>query len=470
MKLASFFKLPHIAPGPSNRMRNDAAAAPSQRSDLPAVVAASAPHAAALESACKHRASMAGDTFFKAMDNAAAITLPQDRAMLQQQLQCGLESAMKAICDAALCRQSAEMLRMGFEQHGAARGLQRPRKAGHQDAAQARLLEVTSHAIADLNSIAGTWRMLPPAQRDGLADARFHVESLAKGLALQALALVSPQASNPLPNDIGGMSNEQLRSCLRESVEGLRPEARGVVFAISTSLAELLGDMSIRCAPVDEMGFRPGTYYLPTGDTEAAGRWADDAMSTFVKDVMRDTISGGVLTINGRDVLSAGTRERAAILREASKAAAHTPARDAAAAAHLRACQRAADEAVAAFTAAIPAQLRDLVLGICSQRAMIAVNGDFVKNFPGVSNGLIDGAESSGGNFAVEIHDADGTSPVVKIDAWRDIHYKGVVSALEPVQFSTPQKVRLQASYTVTNVGVETTMASARVPAPISRD
>ncbi len=415
------------------------------------------------------------DDFDRALKKIAGQLEPGRVTMIRTQLDSTLGAASKALGEFAALKSSTALIQLQFAQSGPAGATVPASSAARLARQEQATMWAAAHAVSALNGVAQTWRSLPaPVQaqvRSELDNAQWHMRALGRDLSGSALALSLPQSANQMPPvqpGTRGCSAEEIRAMVFHAAADLSPPLQADVAKLTSNLGRLLSEPAFACAPANERhGIPAGDYLLPVGATmtrTTPEEWSDTAIPAFAKDVARDIISGGVLTIDGHNAVSGTTFDACRSLRQASVATGDEAARSAASAAYLDRCNDAGTEAVGAIRAAVPPELAETVLGVATQRSLLELNAQFAANCLGWASSGMDTQRSGQLNFAIRTEASHGRPGVVEIDAWKDCRITGLVGlAGDAVAFDSPQLVRLSGTFEVSADGVRIATASAQV-------
>ncbi len=187
-------------------------------------------------------------------------------------------------------------------------------------------------------------------------------------------------------------------------------------------------------------------------------------MRTFITDFKRDTMSGGAMTIDGREVVPRTTLDQVRSLGGTGEGVRNGPEGASPASRHPGSADAVAYDAVAEITAAVPPDILDTVIGAVTQRAPLELNARFAVSTLGVATAIIEPSHSGVANFAIETPASHGRPGVVVVQASKMCSIKGLASSEGRITaFDTPQDVTLSGTFEITAEGITVTAASAHV-------
>lgn len=393
---------------------------------------------------------------------------------LRSQVDAAVKSGAQALSQATFFQrsvQAAQLAPVSVRRGGAALQSAEARLAAQEQ----EMMTSAAHAVSMLETVSETWAALPATIRAPLeqeiANAQWEVKALARNLAGHALTQLSPQAARLLPNHAGqatGATTDDIRTLVFNLERELSAPLQADVTSMTNSLSHVLSNTAAACAPISETtGIAPGVYLLPTGvpvSLPTAEQWSDGAVEAFTKDIARDTLGGGMFTVNGQPAIAGATFDECKALRHAKQKGADEAAKTDAAYRYVERSEQAANEALACIRAAVPPELADMVIGVATQRALLELNALFAANTLGAISAGIDSRASELSNFAISTVGANKDKPEVKVQAWKTCRLNGFVDAnARAVEFATPQYVTLTGGFAVTPGRVTLQAASAWV-------
>lgn len=407
------------------------------------------------------------DAVLRSMRASGRIT-KVDEMQLRSQLDYAVGESFKALSEVTLLRRNSELVRLQFDRPGPARRV--PGTSAGIEGQQLAMMKAAANATAALDGMAATWRSLPaaadPEIQSVLGNANWHLQALGRNLAASVLAQAIPNSDSRLAGDELHPSTATLRAMVFDSAAGVPAPLQGYVAKMTTSLAHALSDPNMVCVPADETnGIPPGNYPMPEGaPLDREDEWSTDAIRTFTRDIERDTITGGTMTIDGADAISRSTLESCQAARVETTAAVGKAAQDAASCRYSDLVDGAANEAIGLIRAAVPPGLLDTVLGVATQRSVIDLLARFGQHTLGAMKAVTDNRESGLSNFAIRSPASHGKPGVVQVHVSKDCLITGKMDKpLDGIILDTPQVVTLSATFEISPDGITVNAPTAQV-------
>lgn len=395
------------------------------------------------------------DAVLKSMRASNRIT-EVDEKVLRSQLNCAVAHAFEASTRVTMLRRNSAMAGLQFAMPGPA-GRGQSASAGLEDQ-QLAMMKATAHAAATLDGMAANWRSLPaaadPEFQSALGNAKWHLQALGRNLLANALAQAVPKSHSLLTGDELHPSTATIRAMVFNSGSLVPVALRGYVARMTTNIAHAVSDPALVCLPVDEAtGIPPGHYPLPEG--EPIGRefddWKEDAVHTFIKDFKRDTVGGGAMTIDGREVVPRAALDAIRGTSEVVQGGADPSEQSTSSSSGLSPADALAHAAVAEIRAAVPPNLLDTVVGVVSQRSPLELNARFAGSALDAASAALDGSQSGKQNFAIRTQASHGRPGVVEVQVSKMCAINGVVYRDgSAAVFDTPAQVTLSGTFEVT--------------------